>query len=96
MKINSLPRLIRAFLPVALLALPLTWQTPALAQSANCTQGSTCVSVGGNNDPMSKEQARQSQQQWDDNHRLRSKVNNRVEKKIAINRRNTLDIPTNN
>ncbi|CNE21541.1 DUF1283 family protein [Yersinia mollaretii] len=80
MKINSLPRLIRAFLPVALLALPLTWQTPALAQSANCTQGSTCVSVGGNNDPMSKEQARQSQQQWDDNHRLRSKVNNRVEK----------------
>ncbi|ATM95861.1 Protein of uncharacterised function (DUF1283) [Yersinia frederiksenii] len=80
MKINSLPRLIRAFLPVAVLALPLTWQTPALAQSATCTQGSTCVSVGGNNDPMSKEQARQSQQQWDDTHRLRNKVNNRVEK----------------
>ncbi|CFQ45729.1 DUF1283 family protein [Yersinia aleksiciae] len=80
MKLNSLPRLIRVFLPVALLALPLAWQTSALAQSANCTQGSTCVSVGGNNDPMSKEQARQSQQQWDDNHRLRSKVNNRVEK----------------
>ncbi|WP_145594351.1 DUF1283 family protein [Yersinia aleksiciae] len=80
MKLNSLPRLIRVFLPVALLALPLAWQISALAQSANCTQGSTCVSVGGNNDPMSKEQARQSQQQWDDNHRLRSKVNNRVEK----------------
>ncbi|WP_145544038.1 DUF1283 family protein [Yersinia frederiksenii] len=80
MKINSLPRLIRAFLPVAVLALPLTWQTPALAQSATCTQGSTCVSVGGNNDPMSKEQARQSQQQWDDTHRLRNKVNSRVEK----------------
>lgn len=80
MKINSLPHLIRAFLPVAVLALPLTWQTPALAQSATCTQGSTCVSVGGNNDPMSKEQARQSQQQWDDTHRLRNKVNSRVEK----------------
>ncbi|MBS0055879.1 DUF1283 family protein [Yersinia sp. Marseille-Q3913] len=80
MKIDRLPRLIRVFLPLALLTLPLTWQTPALAQSANCTQGSTCVSVGGNNDPMSKEQARQSQQQWDDNHRLRNKVNSRVEK----------------
>ena len=80
MKINSLPRFIRTFLPAAMLALPLVWQMPALAQSANCTQGSTCVSVGGNNDPMSKEQARQSQQQWDDTHRLRNKVNNRVEK----------------
>lgn len=80
MKISSLPRLMRAFLPLAVLALPLTWQTPALAQSATCTQGSTCVSVGGNNDSMSKEQARQSQQQWDETHRLRNKVNNRVEK----------------
>ncbi|AJJ12204.1 hypothetical protein CH64_571 [Yersinia rohdei] len=80
MKINSLPRLMRALLPVAALVLPLTWQAPAMAQSANCTQGSTCVSVGGNNDPMSKEQARQSQQQWDENQRLRGKVNNRVEK----------------
>ncbi|EPY1659903.1 DUF1283 family protein [Yersinia enterocolitica] len=80
MKITSLPRLMRVFLPVAVLALPLAWQTAALAQSATCTQGSTCVSVGGNNDPMSKEQARQSQQQWDDTHRLRNKVNNRVEK----------------
>ncbi|EPZ8122712.1 DUF1283 family protein [Yersinia enterocolitica] len=80
MKITSLPRLMRIFLPVAVLALPLAWQTAALAQSATCTQGSTCVSVGGNNDPMSKEQARQSQQQWDDTHRLRNKVNNRAEK----------------
>ncbi|CFQ27544.1 DUF1283 family protein [Yersinia bercovieri] len=80
MKIARVPRLIGVFLPLALLALPLTWQTTALAQSANCTQGSTCVSVGGSNDPMSKEQARQSQQQWDDNHRLRNKVNSRVEK----------------
>lgn len=80
MKVISLPRLMRVILPVAVLALPLAWHTPALAQSATCTQGSTCVSVGGNNDPMSKEHARQSQQQWDDTHRLRNKVNNRVEK----------------
>lgn len=80
MKINSLPRLMRVLLPAAVLALPLAWQTAALAQSATCTQGSTCVSVGGNNDPMSKEQARQSQQQWDETHRLRNKVNSRVEK----------------
>ncbi|CFW67171.1 Protein of uncharacterised function (DUF1283) [Yersinia enterocolitica] len=74
MKITSLPRLMRVFLPVAVLALLLAWQTAALAQSATCTQGSTCVSVGGNNDPMSKEQARQSQQQWDDTHRLRKMI----------------------
>lgn len=80
MKINSLPRLMRVLLPAAVLALPLAWQTAALAQSATCTGSSTCVSVGGNNDPMSKEQARQSQQQWDETHRLRNKVNSRVEK----------------
>ncbi|AJJ21368.1 MULTISPECIES: DUF1283 family protein [Yersinia] len=78
MKITSLPRLISAFLPLALVMF--AWQTPALAQATNCTQGSTCVSVGGGNDSMSKEQARQSQQQWDDTHRLRNKVNTRVEK----------------
>ncbi|CNH51776.1 DUF1283 family protein [Yersinia aldovae] len=80
MKINSLPRLIRAFLPTVILMVPLAYLAPAQAQSANCTQGSTCVSVGGSNDPMTKEQARQSQQQWDDTHLLRSKVNTRVEK----------------
>ncbi|HHL2560847.1 TPA: DUF1283 family protein [Yersinia enterocolitica] len=80
MTITHLARLLRAVLPLAVLALPLAWQTAALAQSATCTQGSTCVSVGGNNDPMSKEQARQSQQQWDDTQRLRTKVNSRVEK----------------
>ncbi|BFI62153.1 UPF0482 protein [Yersinia pseudotuberculosis] len=87
MKINNLPRLIRTFLPATLLMLPLVWQTPALAQSASCTQGSTCVSVGGNNDPMSKEQARQSQQQWDETNRLRNKMNNQVEKDFDKNDR---------
>ena len=80
MTITNLARLLRAVLPLAVFVLSLAWQTPVLAQSATCTQGSTCVSVGGNNDPMSKEQARQSQQQWDDTHRLRNKVNSRVEK----------------
>ncbi len=55
MKINNLPRLICTFLPATLLMLPLVWQTPALAQSASCTQGSTCVSVGGNNDPPQRQ-----------------------------------------
>lgn len=87
MKINGLPHLMRVFLPVTMLMLPLAWPTAALAQSANCTQGSTCVSVGGSNDPMSKEQARQSQQQWDETLRLRNKMNNRVEKDFDKNDR---------
>ncbi|MGL4487143.1 MAG: DUF1283 family protein [Yersinia sp. (in: enterobacteria)] len=80
MKRNSLPRLIRGFLSAIILMLPLAYLTPALAQSATCTQGSTCVSVGRSNDPLSKEQARQNQQQWDETQRLRTKVNTRAEK----------------
>ncbi|UIN02281.1 DUF1283 family protein [Yersinia ruckeri] len=82
MKTHRLHAAMRALLPIAVLMLPLSWSSAVLAQSSSCTQGSTCVSVGGNNanDPLAKEEARQSKDQWDETQHLRKKVNNRKEK----------------
>ncbi|MFI8416367.1 DUF1283 family protein [Serratia sp. NPDC078593] len=76
MKLLSLPRL----LPAALLLVLGSWQLPAVA--ANCTQGSTCITVDGQDggSVMSNERARQSKEQWNDTRSLRHKMNTRVEK----------------
>ncbi|MCW7548187.1 DUF1283 family protein [Photorhabdus sp. APURE] len=68
-------------MPVIALAIPLLWQTPALA--ATCTSGSTCVTVHGSGDSvLDKEAARQSKEQWDETKNLRTKVNKRAEKEF--------------
>jgi hypothetical protein len=79
MKLLSMQRLMSILLPTAMLLLASSWQAPALAET--CTQGSTCVSVNGDS-TMSKEQARQSKEQWDATHALRQKANTRVEKEF--------------
>lgn len=82
MKNNCLRIALRVLLPAAVLMLPLSWSSMAQAQLSHCSQGSTCVTVGGNNanDPLAKEAARQSKEQWDETRRLRNKVNTRKEK----------------
>ncbi len=79
MKSLSIQRLMCGMLPVAMLILAASWQAPALA--ANCTQGSTCVTVNGDS-ATSGQQAQQSKEQWDDTRSLRRKVNTRVEKEF--------------
>lgn len=79
MKSLSVQRLIGKVLPISMLILMGSWQASALA--ASCTQGSTCVTVNGDS-AMSKEQASQSKEQWNDTHSLRRKVNTRVEKEF--------------
>ncbi len=89
--IYFLMRKIYVILPFTLL---LFATYPTLAEKQReCTQGSTCVSVNSSNDALSSEQARQSQQQWNDTKKLRHKINTRTEKEfdkldLAINAKN--------
>jgi len=69
----------RRLLPVALLVMAASWQVSAQAANTNCA-GGTCVFSGTGNDAMSKEEARQSKEQWDDTQQLRHSVNQRVTK----------------
>lgn len=68
-------RLTRTTLPLVLLAALFSVQHSALARTDRL------VIENGDNS-LSKEQARQEKEQWDDTHRLRGKVNNRVEKEF--------------
>ncbi len=72
----------RAALPMVLLLANLAWQGNALA--TNCEAGSTCVfgSSGGQDNSLTKEQAREQREQWDNTRTLRHKVNNHVEKEF--------------
>ncbi|WON78917.1 DUF1283 family protein [Serratia sp. UGAL515B_01] len=68
-------------LPVTMLIFAGAWQVPLFA--ATCTEGSTCVTVDGSGGAaMSKEQARESKEQWDETKSLRKKVNTRTEKEF--------------
>ena len=68
-------RLTRTTLPLVLLAALFSVQHSAMARTDRL------VIENGDNS-LSKEQARQEKEQWDDTHRLRGKVNNRVEKEF--------------
>lgn len=83
MKKSFFRLIVRKTLPTAVLVLSAIGQTPLLAQPG-CTQGSTCVSIeGGNsNKEMSKEEARQSKEQWDKTRPLRNKMNIQAEKEF--------------
>ncbi|PHM47881.1 DUF1283 family protein [Xenorhabdus miraniensis] len=63
------------------LLLSFFWQTPAF--SAPCTSDSTCVTInGGGENSISKEMARQSKEEWNDQRRLRKRVEQRREKEF--------------
>lgn len=78
MKIEKRQRLVH-LIPLLLLG-SIAWQSAA--QAANCEAGSTCVfgSSGGQDNSLTKEQAREQREQWDQTRPLRSKVNTHVEK----------------
>nr|WP_314267270.1 DUF1283 family protein [uncultured Moellerella sp.] len=73
-------KLLKSILSVTALCIPLLWASSSLA--ATCTSGSTCVTVGNGENALTKEQARQEQQQWDETKQLRSKVNQRSAKEF--------------
>ncbi|CDL80593.1 DUF1283 family protein [Xenorhabdus szentirmaii] len=57
------------------------WQAPAF--SAPCTSDSTCITINGaEGGAMNKENARQSKEEWDEQRKLRHKVNDRREKEF--------------
>ncbi|MBC8953575.1 DUF1283 family protein [Xenorhabdus sp. PB62.4] len=63
------------------LLLSLFWQTPAF--SAPCSSDSTCVTInGGGENSISRETARQSKEEWNDQRSLRKKVEQRREKEF--------------
>lgn len=73
---KSLPqRLTRSALPLLMLAALFSVQHSAMARTDRL------VIENGDNS-LSKEQARQEKEQWDDTRRLRGKVNTRVEKEF--------------
>lgn len=72
---------LRSVLPLAVAALLMGWLPTAMAQT-QCMPGSTCVTTNGGSDALSKQEARQMGEQWDDSRGLRKKVNTRVEKEF--------------
>lgn len=62
-------------LPLLLLATLFSVQHSAQARTDR-------LIIQDGNNALSNEQARQNKEQWDDTHRLRGKVNNRVEKEF--------------
>lgn len=76
---NSSSKFIKHGLAALLLCLPLVG---AQAASVNCTAGSTCVTSGNVDSTLTKEQARQEKEQWDQTRKLRTKVNSRTEKEF--------------
>lgn len=81
MNIEKRHRFVRV-LPLLLLVGGIGWQSGALA--TNCEAGSTCVfgSNGGQDNSLTKEQAREQREQWDQTRSLRNKVNMHVEKEF--------------
>ncbi|MDX7998457.1 DUF1283 family protein [Xenorhabdus sp. Reich] len=73
--------IIKSVSAIALL-LSLLWQVPAFSASKPCTD-STCVTInGGGENSISKEEARQSKEEWNEQRNLRHKINNRREKEF--------------
>jgi len=68
-------RLTRTALPLVMLAALFTVQHSAQARTDRLV-------IENGDTSLSKEQARQDKEQWDDTQRLRGKVNNRVEKEF--------------
>ncbi|PHM45408.1 hypothetical protein Xmau_01058 [Xenorhabdus mauleonii] len=62
------------------LVLSFLWQAPAF--SAPCSSDSTCVTINGGENSMSKEKARQSKEKWNEQRKLRQKIDNRREKEF--------------
>lgn len=56
------------------------WLTPAF--STPCTSESTCVTINGEETSLSKEMTRQSKEEWNEQRRLRQKVDKRKEKEF--------------
>ncbi len=81
MKIEKRHRLVR-LIPLLLLLGGVGWHSAA--QAASCEAGSTCVfgSSGGQDNSLTKEQAREQREQWDQTRPLRNKVNSHVEKEF--------------
>ncbi|MEQ1974392.1 DUF1283 family protein [Xenorhabdus sp. SGI240] len=62
------------------LVFSLFWQTSAF--STPCTSESTCVTINGGETSLSKEMARQSKEEWNEQKRLRYKADIRKEKEF--------------
>ncbi|MCL2895778.1 DUF1283 family protein [Brenneria tiliae] len=75
MKAYSFASLIRALLPLTMVVACAAWQPAALADTRH-------IIVESGDSSLSKEAARQSGEQWNATHSLRSKVNTRVEKEF--------------
>ncbi|MDC9596275.1 DUF1283 family protein [Xenorhabdus anantnagensis] len=72
--------IVKSILAIALL-FSLFWQMPAF--STPCTTESTCITInGGGENSMSREAARQSREEWNEQRRLRQKVDKRREKEF--------------
>ncbi|BET96878.1 DUF1283 family protein [Xenorhabdus taiwanensis] len=56
------------------------WQTSAF--STPCASESTCVTINGGETSLSKEMARQSKEEWNEQRRLRHKADKRKEKEF--------------
>ncbi|ELX8378142.1 DUF1283 family protein [Providencia vermicola] len=79
---NSSLKVVKQGLSALLLCLPLLGLSSAHAANVNCTAGSTCVTSGNVDSVLTKEQARQEKEQWDQTRQLRTKVNARTEKEF--------------
>ncbi|EKT56171.1 DUF1283 family protein [Providencia sneebia] len=79
---NLSSKFIKHRLAALCFCLPLIGITAAQAANVTCSPGSTCVTSGNVDSALTKEQARQEKQQWDETNKLRSKVNSRTEKEF--------------
>ncbi|PHM74217.1 DUF1283 family protein [Xenorhabdus kozodoii] len=76
----SVRSLIVKSISIIALVSSLFWQTSAF--STPCGAESTCVTINGEENSLSKEKARQSQENWNEQRRLRQKVDKRREKEF--------------
>ncbi|EKT63255.1 DUF1283 family protein [Providencia burhodogranariea] len=79
---KSSNKFIKRGLALLFLSLPLLGISSAQAANVNCTAGSTCVTSGNVDSQLTKEQARQEKEQWDQTRNLRTKLNSRTEKEF--------------
>lgn len=79
---RSSSKFIKQSLAALFICLPLFSVASAQAGNVNCSAGSTCVTSGNVDSALTKEQARQEKEQWDQTRKLRMKVNTRTEKEF--------------
>ncbi|MEY0335487.1 DUF1283 family protein [Providencia stuartii] len=80
---SSSLKFVKQGLAAVVFCLPLLGLSSAAhAGNVNCSAGSTCVTSGNVDSVLTKEQARQEKEQWDQTRSLRTKVNSCTEKEF--------------